>query len=95
MIKAIRCDKSTFRAVTFHEGFNLVLADRTDQSTDKDTRNGSGKSTLIEIIHFCFGAKLAESPLKALPLAGWTFIVDIQLGGKDFTVSRNTAKPRR
>ncbi len=93
MIESVRCDKPSFRPVMLRDGFNVVLADRTDSSTDRDTRNGSGKSTLIEIIHFCLGASLAGSPLKAQPLAGWTFAVDLKLNGKSFTASRNTSKP--
>ena len=52
MIHAVRANKSSFHAVEFTAGFNLVLADRTKESTRKDSRNGLGKTTLLEIIRF-------------------------------------------
>ena len=56
MIHAVRANKSSFHAVEFDAGFNVVLADRAKESTRKDFRNGLGKTTLLEIIHFCLGA---------------------------------------
>ena len=57
MIYSVRCDKPSFKSIKFNPGFNVILAERTKESTIKDSRNGLGKSTLIEIIHFCLGAK--------------------------------------
>ncbi|NER51274.1 MAG: AAA family ATPase, partial [Symploca sp. SIO1A3] len=57
-IRAIRCNQASFQEVEFSSGFNVILADRTEESTSKDSRNGLGKSTLIEIIHFCLGATM-------------------------------------
>ena len=93
MIRAVRCDQPSFRTVTFKNGFNVVLADKTTTSSDKDTRNGAGKSLLIEIIHFCLGASVS-TVLKADALKGWTFTADIMLGGNLLEVSRNTTKNR-
>ncbi|MCC4768162.1 DUF2326 domain-containing protein [Methanosarcina sp. DH1] len=88
MIIGIRSDHPSFKNVEFKKGFNVILANRTKSSTDKDSRNGLGKSTLLEIIHFCLGAK-SES-LKIKELENWTFILDIILKGKKYTVCRNT-----
>jgi uncharacterized protein YydD (DUF2326 family) len=57
MIKKLSANQPSFKTVEFSAGFNVVLADRTQESTKRDSRNGLGKSTLIEIIHFCLGAK--------------------------------------
>ncbi len=91
MIKAVRSDHSSFKEVRFEEGFNVVLAERTKESTSKDSRNGLGKTTLIEIIHFCFGAGTKPNEgLRVKELEDWTFIVDLTLRGKDYTIYRNT-----
>ena len=58
MIHRITANKSSFHPVEFTPGLNVVLADRTDTSTQKDTRNGLGKSTLIDIIDFCLGSNV-------------------------------------
>jgi uncharacterized protein YydD (DUF2326 family) len=96
MIRAVRCDQASFREVRLSPGFNVILADRTRESTTRDSRNGLGKSTLIEIIHFCLGAELKRGKgLGEAPLSGWTFTVDLTLAGRELSVSRNTAEANR
>lgn len=91
MIKAVRCDRKSFREVRFEKGFNVVLAERTKESTQKNSRNGLGKTTLIEIIHFCLGASTKpDEGLRVKELEDWTFILDLTLREKDYTVYRNT-----
>ena len=96
MIYAIRCDQPSFHNVEFTSGFNVVLATRTLESTDKDSRNGAGKTTLVEIVHFCLGSSSSKkNRLMAHQLHGWTFTVELDLRGKRCSVSRNTADPRK
>lgn len=91
MIRAVRCDQKSFKGVSFEKGFNVVLAQRTEESTEKDSRNGTGKTSLIEIIHFCLGSTISpKNTLQAQELEDWTFILDITLRGKEYTVYRNT-----
>jgi len=86
---------SSFRDIRFKTGFNVVLAERTKESTNKDSRNGLGKSTLIEIIHFCLGAgAIANKGLLIEPLLNTTFTLDLTLANKPVSVSRNTSDPR-
>lgn len=96
MIKAVRCDQPSFRAVEFTEGLNIVLADRTEESTQKDSRNGLGKSTLIEIIHFCLGGTARKGTgIFSVKVLGWTYFVDFLIGEHSVTVARNTEVPNR
>ncbi len=96
MIKRVGSDRPSFRTVEFNQGFNVVLADRTKKSSDRDSRNGLGKTTLIEIIHFCLGSNLSKnSVLRSKELENWTFILDITLNGRGFRVYRNTSNPSR
>ena len=91
MIKAVRSTNKKFKTVTFSNGFNVVLAERDKGATEKDSRNGLGKSTLIEIIHFCLGAGTkVNAGLRVDELKDWTFILDLTLNGKDYSVHRNT-----
>ena len=94
MIKAIRSNHPSFKTVNFKEGYNIILADRTKDSSEKDSRNGLGKTTLIEIIHFCLGSSLRkDSTLACKELANWTFILDLTLDNKEFSIYRNTSNP--
>ncbi|HUY14051.1 MAG TPA: DUF2326 domain-containing protein [Terriglobia bacterium] len=96
MIHTIRCDQPSFKSVDFKPGFNVVLATRTKAATDKDSRNGAGKTTLVEIVHYCLGSKADRiNRLMAPLLRGWTFTVELDLRGKPYRVSRNTADAKR
>jgi uncharacterized protein YydD (DUF2326 family) len=96
MIHAIRCDQPSFHNIEFKDGFNVVLATRTQAATDKDSRNGAGKTTFVEIVHFCLGSSAdKKNRLMAPQLRGWTFTIELDLRGKTYGVSRNTANPRK
>jgi len=94
MIRAVRANKTTFRSVKFGPGFNVVLADKTDKSSQKDSRNGAGKSLLVEIIHFCLGGSAGTS-LKKKELHDWRFTLDLRLGGKNVSVTRGLDRPNK
>lgn len=94
MIYSVKCDKPSFRTIEFQPGFNVVLAERTKESTIKDSRNGLGKSTLLEIIHFCFGANKGET-LRKKELEGWSFTVELDVAGKKVSVTRNTSEQNK
>lgn len=94
MIHSIKCDKSEFKSIHFKKGFNVILAERTKEATQKDSRNGLGKSTLIEIIHFCLGGNKGET-LSKPQLNDWTFTLEIDLQNQKYSVSRNTADDKK
>jgi uncharacterized protein YydD (DUF2326 family) len=94
MIRGVRANHDSFRTVTFSPGFNVVLADKTDKSTHKDSRNGVGKSLILEIIHFCLGGHKGTS-LKKPELAAWDFTLDLTLGGREISVTRSLERPGR
>lgn len=94
MIRAVRANKATFRSVKFGPGFNVVLADKTDKSSQKDSRNGAGKSLLVEIIHFCLGGSAGTS-LKKKELHDWRFTLDMRLGRNDVSVTRGLDHPNK
>lgn len=94
MIKKLSANQSSFKTVEFKEGFNVIWADRTLDSTKGDSRNGLGKSTLIEIIHFCLGAKMSKGKgLLAATLKGWEFTLELDFAGKAVSVTRSVDHP--
>jgi len=94
MLLAVRCNKESFKDVVFSPGFNVVLAERTEESTKKDSRNGLGKSSLIQIIHFCLGGKKSKT-LSSESLSDWTFTLELDISGRKYSVSRNTANAKK
>ena len=96
MIHGIYANQSTFHPVEFTAGLNVVLAERTDTSTQKDTRNGLGKSTLIDIIDFCLGSRVTKDKgLLRGSLVDWAFTIDITLAGNRIRATRAIATPNR
>ncbi len=94
MIHEITANKASFRPVRLTPGLNVVLAERAEGSSRKDTRNGLGKSTLIEIIHFCLGAMVRSGRGLAIPaLAEWAFTMEMSLGDNRITVTRALETP--
>lgn len=96
MIHRIAANRPSFRVVEFGVGLNVVLADRTEAATDRDTRNGLGKSTLIDIIDFCLGARVRQGEgLVIDALAGWEFTLEFSVGRERFTVTRAVDRPTK
>ncbi len=81
MIHRIYSDMPTFKELQFHQGLNVILADKSPGATERQTRNGAGKSSLIELIHFLMGAILDKSSLCRTPaLSQYSFGIDFDLG---------------
>jgi len=60
MIRKIYSSLPSFKTVEFHQGLNLVLAEKGAQSSDGQTRNGAGKSSLVELINALLGSDLRK-----------------------------------
>ena len=96
MISSVRSNMPSFKEAEFGPGFNVILADRTKESTRGDSRNGLGKTTLFEIIHFCLGAGTSRNRgLLVAPLRGWTFTIGLQIEDRSLTITRSTDGPGR
>ena len=94
MILSVRSNMPSFKAVEFTPGFNVILADRTKESTRGDSRNGLGKTTLFEIVHFCRGAGTRRNQgLLVAPLDGWTFTLEVQIKDRYLAVTRSIDEP--
>ena len=94
MILSVRSNMPSFKAFEFTPGFNVILADRTKESTRGDSRNGLGKTTLFEIVHFCLGAGTRRNQgLLVAPLDGWTFTLEVQIKDRYLAVTRSIDEP--
>ena len=96
MILRVSSSLAGFKTVSFTPGFNVVLAERTKESTRTDTRNGLGKTTLLEVMSFCLGANAPRgSALRVPELAGSSFSLDLEVAGRRFSVERSVDNPGR
>jgi len=96
MIRRVAANHESFRPIEFSPGFNLVLAERTADSTDRDSRNGLGKSLLVEILHFCLGARGTKGRGVVVDaLQDWAFRVDLCQKDLPLSFSRAVAEDER
>lgn len=70
---------SRFKRLRFHEGMNILLADKTTESTSGDSRNGAGKTSFVRIMRYLLGGSIAES-LKVEALSEHSFWARLDLG---------------
>ena len=52
---------SRFRTLVFQDGMNILLADRTSESTMGDSRNGAGKTSFVKLLRYLLGGSLDAS----------------------------------
>jgi uncharacterized protein YydD (DUF2326 family) len=87
---------STFKRVEFQAGLNVLVADKTAASTQKQTRNSAGKTSLIEIIHFLFGSDCDKDSLfRTSALLAHCFEGTFVFPEGTFTVQRGGEEPSR
>jgi len=89
MIHRIYSSLPTFKNLEFHTGLNVLLAEKIEGATNRQTRNRAGKTSLIEIVHFLTGADIKkESLFKAKKLNGISFGMKLDLAGAPLRIER-------
>ena len=96
MIRELSSDLGSFKTLAFGPGLNIILADKSEGATDRQSRNGAGKTSFVELVHFLLGADAKpQSIFRSGALGDWTFSGSLDIGGKACSVSRSGKKPSR
>jgi len=96
MIHQLSSDLAFFKTLVFKPGLNILLADKSKDATDRQSRNGAGKTSLIELVHFLFGAETRpDSIFRSEALRASTFDVIADIAGVRVTAQRSGSKPSR
>jgi uncharacterized protein YydD (DUF2326 family) len=94
MIYRIFSTLPSFKELIFKPGLNVLLADKSKESTSKQTRNGSGKSSTLEIIHFLTAGDCPDDSIFKDPkLIRFRFGMEFDLAGKPVEVERSGENP--
>ena len=83
----LSANKSSFKTIQFRKGFNIIIADRDQDSGDKHSTNGLGKTLLLEIINYCLGGSPSET-LKKEEIRDWIFSLTIEIDGEEVVLKR-------
>ena len=90
MIHRIASSHRAFRTLRFKPGLNILLAEKTDDASDRQSRNSTGKTSLVELIHFLLGANAGPGSIfRSGALRTSTFEVELDLGDATVTVRRS------
>lgn len=87
MLIRLTANKDEFRPVTFQPGFNAIIADRAEDSTEQDSRNARGKSTLLMLMNYVLAGTLHKT-LKPLADDGWEMTLELQMFGGTVAATR-------
>ncbi len=89
MIHRIYSSLPTFKNLEFNTGLNVLLAEKSEGASNRQTRNRAGKSSLIEIVHFLTGANIDKKSLfKAKELNEVIFGMNFDLAGQLVDIQR-------
>ncbi len=96
MIHAITSDLGSFKSLAFEPGLNILLAEKSADASDRQSRNGAGKTSFVELIHFLFGGNAKpDSIFRSDDLVGSTFETQTDIGGHIISAGRSGSKPSR
>lgn len=77
----------------FKPGLNVLLAQKVEEATEKQTRNGAGKTSFIELVHFLLGANTGkDSIFQTKALDEHSFRMEFDLKSKHTVVERRCGK---
>ena len=91
MLVRLSANRDEFKPVAFRPGFNAIVADRAEESTQQDSRNARGKSTLLMLINYVLAGQLHKT-LKPLAEDGWDMTLELQMFGGTVAATRSLAK---
>lgn len=96
MIRFLTSDMQAFKGLTLRPGLNILLAEKSEGATDRQSRNGAGKSSFVELVHLLAGADIRkENFLRNAKLLDQTFEIGWDVGGKSVSAGRSAKKPAR
>ena len=96
MIRQLSSDLESFKTLSFRPGLNVILADKSEGASDRQSRNGAGKTSFVELVHFVFGAAAPpKSIFRSEALDDWTFTTSVDIREGAYSISRSGKKPSR
>lgn len=95
MIIAIESDLQSFKPVRLGSGLNVLLADKSPNSGDRQTRNSAGKTSLVELIHFLLGGKSSGALPCHEALKAYTFYGTFEFQGVQLRIGRSGNAPSK
>lgn len=93
-IERLYSENNIFETIQFHDGVNLILGEKYDDSSVKGRKtNGVGKSMSLEFLDFCFlddydKSRIAKIPKEVFDIDEYVML-DLKIGEESITIKRN------
>lgn len=93
-INRLYSSNNLFDEIVFHDGVNLILGEKYDDSSIKGRKtNGVGKSMSVEFLDFCFLNDYDKSRVSKIPNDVFDIeeyvMLDLNIGHEEITIKRN------
>jgi len=96
MISNISSDLPSFKSFQLNPGLNILMVEKSPESTEQYTRNRAGKTSFVEIIHFLLGSNCSPSSLfRNEAIKDYEFSMTFDLANNPITVSRKGNEPSK
>lgn len=82
-----------FKTLSFHDGMNILLADKTAESKLGDSRNGAGKTSFVRILRYLLGGSLDNS-LKSNQLLKSCFWANLEIESTGISRIERSVSPQ-
>lgn len=93
MIHRVYSSLPTFKNLELHSGLNVLLAEKSEGATYRQTRNRAGKTSLIETVHFLTGAGVKEkTPFSSQALKNFLFGMEFDIAGERVKIERQNKR---
>ena len=90
MIHRVYSDLATFKPLNFRGGLNVILAEKSQGASDRQTRNRAGKSSFVEMLHFLLGGNAdPKSLFRTEALESFRFGMEFDVAGQKVGVERS------
>lgn len=94
MFIRLSANHEEFTPIDFKPGFNAIIAERAQDSTNQDSRNARGKSTLLLLMNYVLAGNLHRD-LRPLADDGWEITLTVEMFGGTVTATRSLSSGRR
>lgn len=77
MLVSLDSTDPRFKSLAFHDGLNILVAERTEESSQQNTRNSTGKTSAVALIRYLLGGNLIDD-LKVPELESHIFTMEVR-----------------
>lgn len=92
----LRSEPSSFKPLSFHDGVNIIMGERSENGEQDRKQNGVGKTMTVEFLRFALLAEFSKTRVSRIPDGilpeGTVIILDLVVNGEEMQIRRSIAE---